>query len=345
MKMRLIFFTILIGIILFFFYTPWLISFFPRGAETEKTVERLYGPTRYNTAVAISKKGWTTCDNIVLARGDLFPDALAGAPLAAKLNSPILLTDPLKLTPATRDEIKRLKAKQVYILGSEDAVSEEVAVALTSECGISQDKISRYSGLTRYETASQIANSLNPPTNKTAIITYGENYPDALSAASMAAYNGMPILLVRGTDVGTDNKSILQKFSINKTLLLGETDVVSWEIADWLSKNNYNPSRLGGLTRYETCYEISSYGIEKMGLSQRVVAVATGENFPDALALGPLAGRNKAPVLLVMTNVIPDKITEFFTDLGPTIYTAYVAGGPDVVTDDVEVQIVSYIGM
>lgn len=61
-KMRLIFFTALLGTVLFYSFSY--------GAEANKTVERLYGQTRYDTAVAISKKGWTICDNVVLARGE-----------------------------------------------------------------------------------------------------------------------------------------------------------------------------------------------------------------------------------------------------------------------------------
>ena len=58
-------------------------------------VTRLEGPTRYATAVAVSQEQFLvpgSADAVVLARGDDFADALAGAPLAHHLHGPLLLT-------------------------------------------------------------------------------------------------------------------------------------------------------------------------------------------------------------------------------------------------------------
>jgi len=55
------------------------------------TTHRLQGEDRYKTAIAISTAGWTTSENVVLATGQNFPDALSATPLAKQLNAPILL--------------------------------------------------------------------------------------------------------------------------------------------------------------------------------------------------------------------------------------------------------------
>src|SRR4249920_1788125 len=56
-------------------------------------VVRLAGLDRYGTSVAISKATWAdqSAGAVVLARGDTFPDALTGAPLAAQNQGPLLI--------------------------------------------------------------------------------------------------------------------------------------------------------------------------------------------------------------------------------------------------------------
>ena len=77
-------------------------------AQDEIDVERIQGGSRFLTAVEISKAGWTGATNIVLARSDDYADALAGVPLAYRLDAPILLTPPSRLDSDTLAEIKRL---------------------------------------------------------------------------------------------------------------------------------------------------------------------------------------------------------------------------------------------
>src|SRR5699024_5330260 len=93
--------------------------------------DRISGGLRFDTAVETSQSGWNTADTVVLARGDEYADALAGVPLAYKLDAPILLTPKDALWEATADEIARLGAGKVVILGGKGAVSPAVEMALT----------------------------------------------------------------------------------------------------------------------------------------------------------------------------------------------------------------------
>lgn len=97
---------------------------------------RIAGPNRYQTAVCVSSESWfdpgqegTPEDDlahaVVLARGDMFPDALAGAPLATQMQGPLLLTTPMSLRPEVKAEILR-------VLPSGDPVSVTDPVALAA---------------------------------------------------------------------------------------------------------------------------------------------------------------------------------------------------------------------
>jgi putative cell wall-binding protein len=92
------------------------------------TVERWWGPDRYATAAAISSntylQGATTA---YLASAADFPDALAGAPVAALAGAPLLLTQKDCVPTSTLAELQRLGATQLVVLGGTNALSEAAA--------------------------------------------------------------------------------------------------------------------------------------------------------------------------------------------------------------------------
>lgn len=315
---------------------------------TKKTLKRLQGETRYETAVEISKEGFPTgSEYVIIARGDLFPDALAGAPLCSKLNSPLLLTNSSSLTSSTKDEILRLKAKKAIVLGTEDAVSSQVETDLENQCSIKKADIKRIGGETRYETAADIAKELKPLTDKTCFVATGENYPDALACASIAAYKKIPIMLVRG-DIGQipqSTKDALKDLGITQAILTGQADVVPTSIEDYLKSQKIIVTRFGGDTRYDTCKLIADDALKNKGLNPLTICLAVGENFPDALTLGPFAGKNQSVILLTRTEFIPDSIKKFIATNKDNIYNVYIAGSSDVVSTQVEEEIKNIVGI
>jgi len=66
-----------------------------------------------------------------VATGENFPDALAGGAALGPVG-PILLTTRDSIPKATRDELARLKPKQVVVLGAASVVSKETENALAA---------------------------------------------------------------------------------------------------------------------------------------------------------------------------------------------------------------------
>ncbi|MBK9180994.1 MAG: cell wall-binding repeat-containing protein [Acidimicrobiales bacterium] len=87
--------------------------------------------------------------------------------------------------------------------------------------------------------------------------------------------------------------------------------------------------RVGGIDRYETAALISGQ-FSPVGLP---VFVASGENYPDAIAAGWVSGASGAPVLLVRRDSIPPVTRTELARLAPP--EIYVLGGSDVVSDAV----------
>ncbi|ANU17899.1 hypothetical protein BBI11_13035 [Planococcus maritimus] len=294
-----------------------------QSAETKVTVEkstpapanRISGTDRYTTAIAISKEGWKTADTVVLATAGDFPDALAGGPLAYQENAPILLTRTKALNVETKEEIERLGAKKVIILGSKGAVSAEVETEL-KKMGLVTERLG---GKTRFETAALIAGKMD---SDQAIVANGLNFPDVLSVSSYAAKNGVPILLTRTDRLPDETKSALD--GISSTYVIGSTGVVSKSVSDSLPK----PTRFGGKDRYETGYEVAT----KLKLGTDKAYIATGSNFPDALAGSVLAAKNNAPILLVRPQQIPEA-----TNKQLATYDGFsIFGGTGAVSEDVK---------
>lgn len=89
-------------------------------------------------------------------------------------------------------------------------------------------------------------------------------------------------------------------------------------------------TRIAGSDRYSTSALISTRAFPG-GAS--TVYVASGANFPDALAAAALAGAANGPLLLVGPTSVPDVILAELRRLGPD--RIVVAGGPGVISDSV----------
>ncbi|MFY0761497.1 cell wall-binding repeat-containing protein [Metabacillus dongyingensis] len=280
---------------------------------------RISGADKYSTAAEISRKGWEKgADTVVLSRGDSFPDALAGSPLAYHLNAPILLTAPKKLPGSTLEELRRLKPQKVIILGGTDAISEDVKQEI-SKIGITTERIS---GKNRYETSIKIANKLGASKEK-AILATGTNFPDALAIAPYAAENGYPILL---TNPGKLDKMVSSYLKdVKSTIIVGGKAAVKPEVEALLP----SPERISGETRYETAAQIISSKYE----TNSHIYISTGNNFADALTGSVLAAKNKAAILLVGPNKIPPGTDQLIAD--KQMKSFQVFGGKVAVSDDV----------
>jgi putative cell wall-binding protein len=107
----------------------------------------------------------------------------------------------------------------------------------------------------------------------------------------------------------------------------------------WSKVNLGTPYRMAGVDRYATAATISSWHFAP---GVPVAYVATGRNFPDALAVGPVAGLQRGPVLLTDPSSIPDSTRSELARLRPQ--RIVVVGGEGVVSPGVVSQLQAYTG-
>ena len=273
-----------------------------QGNDSNEVVKRLAGDDRYETAIKISKDNFKSSDTVVLASGTNSADALAASSLATSKSAPILLTKRNEIGKNVFDEIKRLNANNVIVVGGKVTISEKVVSALKDK----NITVKRLAGDNRYETSYEIAKELLKSNKaKEAIIVNGFKNVDALSVSSLATKENLPILLNDGNRLSKDIKNIVGDSNIKKMYIIGGRTSLPRRIEDNIKALDIEYERLAGEDRYETSSKIAKYAYEN---SDKVI-LASGENSIDALAAGVLTKMEKAPMLLVQKRRIPKSIS------------------------------------
>ena len=300
-------------------------------------VSRVSGADRYATAAALSAETFAPgVPAVLVATGENYPDALAGAAAAAAWDGPVLLVRRTSIPQPVAAELDRLDPGRILVLGGPGVISDAVAGALGA---YTAGGVTRLAGADRYETSALVSAATFAAGPGAAIIATGENYADALGAGAIAAAWNGPVLLVRGGSIPPAVTAELQRLNPGRILVLGGPAVVSDAVAAALDAHTTGPVvRLAGADRYGTSAAASTY---TFGTGVPVAYVATGQNFPDALAGSAAAGHEGGPLLIVRGGSIPDPVAAELDRLDPA--RIVVLGGSAVVSDAVAAALAGYV--
>ena len=195
-------------------------------------------------------------------------------------------------------------------------------------------RVSRLFGADRYQTASAVAAEECPHGSQYVVIATGARFPDALAGVPLARAVVGPILLTRPDSLPDEVASRIKALGATHAYVLGGASAVSNAVVSQLTSRAGIPAgnikRLAGRDRYETAYLIAkelqvihpSYGATK-------AYIATGENFPDALAGGIAAASGGHPILLTRRDSIPEGTQRALDEL-PIVDTVVLGGTPSV---------------
>jgi putative cell wall-binding protein len=177
----------------------------------------------------------------------------------------------------------------------------------------------------------------------TAIIVTGNNYPDALSIASYSAWSASPILLCKGNELGDDVKAVLKQGDFSHIVVVGGTSAVSEAALKEAAQivGDDNPIRLGGKSRYDTNLKVVEWELAQ-GMTLQGCAIATGQNFPDALAGSSLLGK-KGSVLLLATDTNTNSLS-VLSKTEETINEVFVFGKTNAVSQKVRSCVMEMLG-
>ncbi|MCW2724428.1 MAG: SpoIID/LytB domain protein [Frankiales bacterium] len=276
-------------------------------------VTRVAGADRFGTAASVSAASFPgTANDVLIVTGADWPDALAAGAAAASVSAPVLPVQAGAVPGPIADELTRLKPRRAWVVGGTAAVSDAVVAQLQTR-GIT---VQRVSGADRYATAAAVQRQFfASPAG--AYYASGATYADALAGGAAAARRGWPLLLTAPGAlpastpvVGTDR------------IVLGGPVAISEQV-----RTRLQARRVAGADRYDTATAIAKDAFPRAD----VVYLATGLNFPDALAGAPAGFRDGAPLLLAATDCVTKATRDEAAALGAR--SRMVLGGQNAVSD------------
>lgn len=200
------------------------------------TVTRVAGANRYATSAAVALevaclKGPAFAKAAFVARADVFADALALAPFAYSQGYPVLLTRSDSLVTECSGAIATLGISDVYIAGSEKAVSAGVMSALNGLPTVTAPVV-RLAGSDRYATAAVIAEyGLDFWWGSASYvgIATGLNFPDALGGGAVCGARGGVMLLTAPASLSKPASDFISAHAADviETEVYGGSNVVS----------------------------------------------------------------------------------------------------------------------
>ena len=290
------------------------------------TPHRLGGANRYATAAIVSRTGYAPgVPSAFVATGNDFPDALAGAAAAAAFDAPLLLVEPNRVPSETAGELSRLRPGGIVVLGGPDAVSEPVVEALRP---YTAGSVTRLGGADRYATAAAASQHAFPHGASVAFVATGQNFPDALAGGPAAAVLDGPVLLTRYAELPPATADELRRLNPQQIFILGgAAGAVSPQVEASLAAYSPAVTRIAGADRWETAAAITA----RFFPSASDVFLATGRNYPDALAGGAYAGRDHRPLLLTKGGGLTVPTRGQLVRLDPA--RTWILGGPVAVSD------------
>lgn len=276
----------------------------------DRDLQRHAGPDRFVTATSVAGP---LRDAVVLARGDDPADALAGAPLAAALEAPILLTDGGELSEATELRLDAWREpSEVVVLGGEGAIEDSVLEQVEELTGVTPQRVA---GADRLETAVDIGARVLDERDgeeddetddaEPLPVWFAEGFdgwPDAIAASAAAAQQQMPLLLTGAEEAPETTIELLEE--VRDQVEANDREIAPLvaggeAVVDDAVLASLDAERVAGQDRYATAAQIRERMLGDEEPDE--VWIATLRDWPDSLAVAaraaqPSLGAEEPPV-------------------------------------------------
>ena len=226
------------------------------SSKTTKNINRISGENRELTAIEVSKETYPNgTDTVILANRETFSDTISASPLAKTERAAILYASKDEISKDTLNEIKRLKAKNVIIIGGENSIKVEVSDKLKNN----KYSVTRIAGKDRYKTSLKIAEKVINKSNSNKLqIASGENFADALAITNLSNRDNTPILLVAKDTIDSEIIKLLSKLNLEKINVAGGENSISNKTFNEIKTiTKSKVERIAGDNRYETSFKIA----------------------------------------------------------------------------------------
>jgi putative cell wall-binding protein len=301
--------------------------------------DRIGGADRYETSTLIADEFNETNADVILANGEpgSYADALTANYLAGEMNAPILLTRDDRTPDSVLAQLEEDGVQNIVVVGGESAINQSQVEALEGE-GYT---VTRVSGSDRFKTNAEVIEDGGQAENGLGLIATGFNFPDALAGGPLS-YKGHPLGLSTQNDIDDEVIAALKAAGVNRVLILGGESAVGAAVVAKLAANEITVERrFAGSDRSETSELVAEYALAELGFTNEHVNVASGyvEGYgADALAGGPLTGKQNRPLLITKDVNQPDDVLDFLNAHDDTLIDGIIFGGNAAISVQAQAQ-------
>jgi uncharacterized protein YkwD len=263
---------------------------------------------------------------VVLARSDVFADALGGSGLASG-RAPVLFTQgPSDADPAPRVALSTLAeidralpdGGTVYLLGGPKAVAPSTEAELR-DAGYD---VRRLAGGGRIETAQRVAEEVvrRRGEPEKILLARADAWADAISGGAYAAFTGVPVILSGSDDLAAEAAEFLAAHPDADVVALGGTTALKEEVVA-----DAGARRIAGGDRTQTAVAIAEqlwgFDVDQSDLSIITAPGYTESGWAYALAYVVKSAAEGSPQLLV-GDTAPDSVRGFIARMDRVTVTA-----------------------
>ncbi len=192
-------------------------------------------------------------------------------------------------------------------------------------------------GANRFETAAIASQRAFRTGAPVVVIGSSAAWPDVLAASGLAGSLGGPILLVEHSSMPRVTMLEIKRLGARTAVIAGGPGSVDPHIAQVLSDAGLTVQRVAGAEAAATAASMASRTLTALKASSRswdkTVFLAASDDWPDALAAGPLAARKGWPLLFTEGSTLSTVTSDALTSLRAT--KVIVLGGTGAISESV----------
>lgn len=182
--------------------------------------KRIWGQTRYDTSINVAKELGSS-KGVFIVNGEHYEDALAVAPIADKLQYPIVLVSQDSVPDIVKNYVNQVKANngEVIVIGGSDVLTDTIKNTL--------NPIKVYNQSSKYDRNLALINDYKEQLDLSQVyIASDKGFADALSGSALAGMSGNPIILVGDSNL-SNVSSFISNNKVGTVNALGGTGVLS----------------------------------------------------------------------------------------------------------------------
>lgn len=301
-------------------------------APSRKNIIRYEGSDRVNTAVTISNKNFNSARNVIVTNAWKPSDALAATALAKSLNSPILYVNKDELPSNTKYEIDRLGAENIYVVGGENSVSENVKSQLYYDIRSVRNTY-RISGENRAGTALELAKeAARYKKGSKAFIVTGTSDSDCLAVSAASGENSYFMFYVVNGNLDWESRNYIRN-NFNSVFIANGNENINSSIVNDLRNSGLRVNQIYGNDSFDLSMKISENSNE-FYTTLHSVYLTSGRNVADGVPGSVLAAKSGMPLMLVDGNNNKNEIASYINK--KNVDRVYILGGRNSVPTEVE---------